>query len=180
MLELNLETPNYFFIPLDNELLKVYNEGFSLGEIFKVRGKNILTGADELLVNTKLDKLKSNINEYMNGESNIEVGEFTKKQGIDLNGTYKILPYRAFDNRYYYSSRLINTKSLLLTKHESIEDNYYLNFTPSVVSNHKYSHIFIAKSTSDINFFKGQGVCHSAPLYIYNEQNKIEPNIKEE
>ena len=177
--KLTLETPNYFFIPLDNELLKVYNEGFSLGGIFKVKGKSILTGADELLVNTKLDKLKQNINEYMRSESNIQVGEFTKKQGVDLNGTYKTFSYRVFDNRYYYSSKLINTKALLLTKHESIEDNYYLNLKSSIFGNEKFNHIYISKYVADNAVFTGAKASHSAPLYIYNEQNKIESNIKE-
>ena len=172
MIQIKTHDPNYFFLKIDNDLLSDYNKGFSLGEIFKVKNCAIQTNADELLINTKLNKLKSNIDEYMQGKSNIRVGEFTKSRGIDLNGAYKVISYRIFDNRYYYDSKITARQRPELTKHESIEDNYYLNFTPSVVSNHKYSHIFIAKSTSDINFFKGQGVCHSAPLYIINEQNK--------
>ena len=179
MIELKLHKPNYFFIRIDDSLLNEYTLGFSLGDIFKVKGKSILTGADELLVNTKLDKLKQNINEYMRSESNIQVGEFTKKQGVDLNGTYKTFSYRVFDNRYYYSSKLINTKALLLTKHESIEDNYYLGFTPSVRDNNKFKHIIITKNTPDVAIFTGKANTYSAPLYIYNEQNKIESNIKE-
>ena len=178
--QLKLEAPNYFFIPLDNELLKVYNEGFSLGEIFKVKGCGILTQADKLLVNTKLNKLKKNIDEYMRGESNIEVGEFTKSRGVDLNGAYKIIPYRGFDNRFIYNSNLVSRPSPNLAKHESIQDNYYLNFTPSIITNHDCNHVIVTKNTPDLNFFTAKTQCHSAPLYIYNEQNKIEPNIKEE
>ena len=180
MLELKLEAPNYFFIPLDNELLKVYNEGFSLGEIFKLKGRAIITNADELLINTKLDKLKSNIDEYMRSESNIEVGEFTKSRGIDLNGTYKIIPYRVFDNRFIYNSRLVSGPCPNLTKHESIKNNYYLGFSSTVRDNNEFQNVLITKNTPDVNFFTGKANTHSAPLYIYNEQNKIEPNIKEE
>ncbi len=177
--ELNLEAPNYFFIPLDNELLKVYNEGFSLGDIFKLKGIGILTKADELLINTKLDKLRSNIDDYMNGKSIIQVGEFTKSKGVDLNGKYKTIPYRVFDSRFIYNSRLVSTPCPNLTKHESIEDNYYLSFLPISVSNEKFSDIIITKSVPESKILKGKDRVHSAPLYIYNEQNKIESNIKE-
>ena len=179
MLELTLSIPNYFFIPLDNELLKVYNEGFSLGDIFKVKGRSIITNADELLINTKLDKLKNNIDEYMRGESNIEVGELTKSKGVDLNGTYKILPYRVFDNRHYYHSRIVSGPCPNLIKHESIENNYFLSFLPISVSNEKFSDIIITKTVPESKILKGKDRVHSAPLYIYNEQNKIESNIKE-
>ena len=180
MLELKLEAPNYFFIPLDNELLKVYNEGFSLGEIFKVKGYSILTAADELVVNTKLDKLKSNIDEYINGTTKLKLGSTVFSREKDSSGKYKILPYRVFDNRYYYDSKISARQKLELTKHESIEDNYYLSFLPISVSNEKFSDIIITKSVPESKILKGKDSVHSAPLYIYNEQNKIEPNIKEE
>jgi hypothetical protein len=180
MLELNLEAPNYFFIPLDNELLKVYNEGFSLGEIFKVKGTGIITNADELVINTKLDKLKENINEYINGATKIKLGSTTLSRLKDSSGVYKILPYRVFDNRHYYDSKISARQKPELIKHESIEDNYYLNFKPSIADIHNFSHILVTKQTSEAHLFAGKLTNHSAPLYIYNEQNKIEPNIKEE
>ena len=181
MLELKLEAPNYFFIPLDNELLKVYNEGFSLGDIFKVKGHAIKTNADELLINTKLNKLKANIDKYMRGESQIKVGEFTKSRGVDLNGTYKLFPYRIFDNRFYYDSSLTNVRCTNLTKHEEIKENMYLNFTASVLNDsNKYSHVLVTSKTPEVSCFKGKGKIHTAPLYIYNDQDKIESNIKEE
>lgn len=177
--QLILEAPNYFFIPLDNELLKVYNEGFSLGDIFKVKGQSILTAADELVINTKLDKLKENINEYINGATRIELGSTTLSRSKDSNGVYKILPYRVFDNRHYYDSKISVCQRNTLTKHESIEDNYYLGFTPYVRDNNNFKHIVITKNTLELAFFTGKANTHSAPLYIYNEQNKIESNIKE-
>lgn len=171
MIELKLHKPNYFLIPIDNSLLTEYNEGFSLGEVFKLKNMGIKTNADGLLVNTKLDKLKSNIDDYMNGKSTIKVGEFTKSKGIDLNGKYKIISYRIFDNRYYYDSTLTNSRKPNLTKHESIEDNYYLGFTASVHDNSYYCHAITTKNTPDVNFFKGNGILHSAPLYLKDNSN---------
>jgi len=172
MIELKLHKPNLFFIRIDDSLSNEYTLGFSLGDIFKVRGHAIKTNADELLINTKLDKLKSNINKYMCGESNIEVGEFTKSKGVDLNGAYKILPYRVFDNRHYYDSTLTNVRCQTLTKHESIENNYYLSFLPIVPDNEPFSHLIITKAVPEVKILKGKQAVHSAPLYIYNEQNK--------
>ncbi|CAB4160167.1 DNA methylase, adenine-specific [uncultured Caudovirales phage] len=177
--KLTLEAPNYFFIPLDNELLKVYNEGFSLGDIFKLKGQSILTAADELVINTKLDKLKSNIDEYINGATKLKLGSTVLSREKDSNGVYKILPYRVFDNRHYYDSKISAYQRNALTKHESIEDNYYLNLKSGVVGNEKFSHICFSKKVSEATFFTGGKASHSAPLYIYNEQNKIESNIKE-
>lgn len=178
--QLTLEAPNYFFIPLDNELLKVYNEGFSLADIFKVKSYSILTAADELLVNTKLDKLKSNIKVHLESEDSPFKGVKLNQKEKDSNGAYKFLPYRVFDNRHYYDSKMTEARCLNLTKHESIEDNYYLNFKPSVADVCNFSHILITKQTSEAHLFAGKLTNHSAPLYIYNEQNKIEPNIKQE
>ena len=180
MLELKLEAPNYFFIPLDNELLKVYNEGFSLGEIFKVRNCGVLTAADELVINTKLDKLKENIDEYINGATKLKLGSTVLSREKDSGGTYKILPYRVFDNRYYYDSKISACQRNALTKHESIEDNYFISFLPIVPDNEPFSHLLITKSVPNEKIVKGKKSSHSAPLYIYNEQNKIESNIKEE
>lgn len=171
MIELKLHKPNYFLIPIDNSLLTEYSLGFSLGDIFKVKGHAIKTNADELLINTKLDKLKSNIDDYMNGKSTIEVGEFTKSKGVDLNGKYKIISYRIFDNRYYYDSTLTNVRCQNLTKHESIEGNYYLGFTASVRDNNKFQNIIVTKNTPDVHFFKGKGILHSAPLYLKDNSN---------
>lgn len=179
MLELTLSIPNYFFIPLDNELLKVYNEGFSLGDIFKVKGYSILTAADELLVNTKLDKLKKNIKIHLESEDSPFKGVKLNQKEKDFSGAYKILPYRAFDNRHYYDSKMTEARCLNLTKHESIEDNYYLSFLPIVPDNEPFSHLIITKAVPEVKIVKGKQAVHSAPLYIYNEQNKIESNIKE-
>ena len=177
--KLTLEAPNYFFIPLDNELLKVYNEGFSLGDIFKVKASGILTAADELLINTNLNKLKQNINEYINGATKLKLGSTTLSRLKDSSGVYKILPYRVFDNRHYYDSKISARQKPELIKHESIEDNYYLGFTPYVRDNNNFKHIVITKNTLEVAFFTGKANTHCAPLYIYNEQNKIESNIKE-
>ncbi len=179
MLELTLSIPNYFFIPLEGDLLSEYNKGFSLGEIFKVKNVGILTQADELLINTNLDKLKVNIDKYMRGESQIKVGEFTKSKGVDLDGIYKSIPYRPFDNRYLYDSKLVSARRLNSIKHEQIELNMYLNFTASVRDNNFYKHFSITSKTPDVNYFTGKSQVHTAPLYILNEQNKIESNIKE-
>jgi len=172
MIQIKTHDPNYFFLKIDNDLLSDYNKGFSLGKIFNVKGCGVLTQADQLLVNTKLDKLRSNIDDYVNGRSTIEVGKFTKSRGVDLNGTYKILSYKCFDNRHYYNCNLVNGPSLNLTKNESIESNYYLNFTPSVRDNNKFKHIIITKNTADAAIFAGKATNHSAPLYVINEQNK--------
>jgi hypothetical protein len=171
MIELKLHKPNYFLIPIDNSLLTEYSLGFSLGDIFKVKGHAIKTNADELLINTKLDRLKSNIDDYMNSKSTIEVGEFTKSKGIDLNGKYKIISYRIFDSRYYYDSTLTNVRCQNLTKHESIKGNYYLNFKSGVAGRELFSHICISKNVADNAIFTGGKASHSVPLYIYIEDN---------
>lgn len=179
MLELTLSTPNYFFIPLDNELLKVYNEGFSLEDIFKVKARSILTAADELFINTDLKKLKSNIKIHLESEESPFQGINLNKKEKDTNGKYKILPYRVFDNRYFYDSKMLDARCLNLTKHESIESNYYLSICSSAPDNEPFSHFLITKAVPECKVFKGKKAVHSAPLYIYNEQNKIESNIKE-
>jgi len=177
--KLTLEAPNYFFIPLDNELLKIYNEGFSLGDIFKVKGAGVLTATDELLVNTKLDKLKSNIKLHLESQNSPFKGVSLNKKEKDANGTYKTFAYRPFDNRYYYDSKMTEGKRLELVKHESIQDNFYFNFTASVRDSSDFKHVVLTKGTPEFAFFTGKANTHSAPLYIYNEQNKVESNIKE-
>ena len=172
MIELKLHKPNYFFIRIDDLLSNEYTLGFSLKDIFKVKGAGILTAADELLVNTKINKLKENIDKYINDVSNIKLGSTTLSRLKDSSGVYKILPYRVFDNRHYYDSKISARQKPELIKHESIENNYYLGFTPSVRDNNKFKHIIITKNTPDVAIFTGKANTYSAPLYIYNEQNK--------
>ena len=105
--------------------------------------------------------------------------EFTKSRGVDLNGTYKNISYRVFDNRHYYDSKLSAVRCQNLTKHELIEDNYYLSFLPIVPDNEPFSHLIITKAVPEVKILKGKQAVHSAPLYIYNEKNEIESNIKE-
>lgn len=90
MIELKLHKPNYFLIPIDNSLLTEYSLGFSLGEIFKLKGQSILTAADELVINTKLNKLKENIDEYINGATKLKLGSTVLSREKDSGGTYKI------------------------------------------------------------------------------------------
>lgn len=172
MIQIKTHDPNYFFLKIDNDLLSDYNEGFSLGDIFKVKGCSILTAADELLINTKLDRLKSNIKTHLESENSPFKGVKLNQKEKDSDGIYKILPYRIFDNRHYYDSKMTEARCQNLTKHESIKGNYSLGFTASIRDNNKFQNIIVTKNTPDVNFFTGKGQCHSAPLYIYNEQNK--------
>ena len=174
MIELKLYKPNYFLMPINDSLLSEYALGFSLAGIFKVRGHSIKTAADELVINTKLDKLKENIKIHLESEDSPFQGVKLNQKEKDFSGAYKILPYRVFDNRYYYDSKMTDVRCQTLTKHESIESNYYLGFTPYVRDNNDFKHIVITKNTLEVAFFTGKANTHCAPLYIYNDQNKIE------
>jgi len=171
MIELKLHKPNYFLIPINDSLLSEYALGFSLGDVFKVKGMSILTAADELLINTKLNNLKDNIKIHLESEDSPFQGISLSKKEKDSNGMYKVLPYRVFDNRYYYDSKLTNVRCQNLTKHESIEDNYYLSFLPISVSNERFSDIIITKTVPESKILKGKDRVHSAPLYIKENSN---------
>ncbi len=171
MIELKLYKPNYFLMPINDSLFGEYTLGFSLGDIFKVKGAGILTAADELLTNTNLDKLKQNIKLHLESEVSPFQGACLNKKEKDLNGEYKILSYRVFDNRHYYDSKMTEARRLELTKHESIEDNYYLSFLLISVSNEKFSDIIITKTVPESKILKGKDRVHSVPLYIKENSN---------
>ncbi len=172
MIELKLHKPNYFFIRIDDSLLNEYALGFSLGDIFKIKGVGISSGSDKLLVNTKLDKLKENIKLHLESENSPFKGVKLDKKEKDSNGVYKIFPYKVFDNRFLYDSRMIEGKRADLTNQETIENNYYLCFSSTVRDNNKFQNICFTKTTLNLDFFCGKSASYSAPLYIYNEQNK--------
>ncbi len=171
MIELKLHKPNYFLMPINDSLFGEYTLGFSLGDVFKIKGAGILTAADELLINTKPDKLKKNIKLHLESEDTPFKGYCLDKKEKDSNGTYKILPYRVFDDRHYYDSKITNTRCLNLIKHESIKNNYYLNFLLIVPDNERFSHLIITKAVPNEKIVKGKKAAHSAPLYIKENSN---------
>ncbi len=171
MIELKLHKPNYFLMPINDSLFSEYALGFSLEDIFKVKARSILTAADELFINTDLKKLKSNIKIHLESEESPFQGINLNKKEKDTNGKYKILPYRVFDNRYFYDSKMLDARCLNLTKHESIESNYYLSICSSAPDNEPFSHFLITKAVPECKVFKGKKAVHSAPLYIKENSN---------
>lgn len=79
--------PEYYMVPINFELKKEYDKGFSLDDLFITKSIGIVTGKDKILINTDKETLKKNIKEYYGEEDETFIKEIS---------------YRPFDNRYIY------------------------------------------------------------------------------
>jgi len=176
-----------YFYPQDADTNKKYNsEAFGLDELFLEEQQGILTGCDSLAVDTSHAKLNSKIVKYQTSgwlPEDIENSKETKRSAKhhlktlrNKNGYIKPShPYKPFDSRFYFDSKIPLYPKKELVQHEQIPNNIYIGFTPCVRDTSDYAHIIITKNTPDVHFFKGKADIHAAPLYL-NTPNPLDPS----
>lgn len=101
--ELELKTPNYFFIKQNYKLKKQYEEGFSIKELFLKDSMGITSGKDKELISFTSDELQEKENP----------DKFIEK-----------ISYRPFDQRYiYYDPNLLARARFQFMRHLKSGEN---------------------------------------------------------
>ncbi len=191
--ELKYSEPYYFFVPKDFGLKDEYDKGFRVNEFFAEYNSGIQTKRDDLTIKfnkQEIEKTIDNINnlsdqEIKNKYQLPEDGRDWKinwaREDVKNGGVFEKIYYRPFDNRYTFYTG--NSKGFMAyprdktNKNISQKGNISLLFTRNFDSEGEYNYISISNHISDIHSAGGQ--TYVAPLYIYENQEKI-PNLNKE
>jgi len=161
-IELQIVSPDYFFINKDYNVKKKYNIGFQVNEIFKINSVGITTSNDAVLINHDIHHLEKNVSEFYNIE-------------IDKKLIYQF-SYRPFDfHNIYYDTNKIGRARQKVMKHFIDNVNIGLSFEKIVsLSKPSYSDIFVVDSMIDKHTLGGAS--YLAPLYLYHYNNEQQSN----
>ena len=189
----NPNTPHYLFKPRDERLLKKYNKGISLPEIFKLNSVGIVTARDEFTIKQSPDDVWNTIQKFLKmsdeeARNHFNLGKdvrdwkvaFARKDlldsGPDKEKLIKIA-YRPFDYRYTYYTG--HSRGFLCMPRKDIminmqEENLGLISVRQVAENN-FNHTFISNSIIESRMtLSNKGIAYIYPLYILsNGEDKM-------
>lgn len=151
--QLEISSPNYFFVSRNLKKQKIYEKGFSSSELFTINSIGIVTSKDEILINNSKDELIKNVSEYYSINA-------------DINLVQKI-SYRPFDSKFiYYDVKIIERARDKVMKHFLQGSNLGL-VTARSNKSETCDHFYISKNIMETKC--GERTTQSAlfPLYLY-------------
>jgi len=199
---LNPVKPYYFFVPKDFRLIKEYEKGFKVDELFKQHWSGVKFRKDSLLIKNHFDKksvkqllwdmqsLSDIVIHKKYGFKDTKDWKLKEKRALFKDGDYdSIIPilYRPFDIRYtYYPFNKINEiiprgdARRNMTKH-MLKQNIAVIINRQIVGNY-WSYIGVTTIVnSHGTFYLGnKGQDYTFPLYLYSEDGTKTPNFNQE
>jgi predicted helicase len=205
---LPLEGPQYFFAEKDFGNKKLYEEGFSVTELFTANSAGIVTARDEFTIHKTEEALKETIIEFLSLDNEAARVKFNLGKDVrdwsvagarkdlvtnpkkDLNPNFdKIakISYRPFDIRYtYYTGHSKGFHCMPrgeIKRHFIVGENIGLIFKRGFTEN--ASPVFVSNKIIDFRSWSRpgmQGGDYIAPLYLYPFDNKNEraPNMNKD
>jgi len=195
--------PNYFFLPKDFDSQKKYDNGFSIGLLFRINSAGIVTARDAFTIQESKEKVKKTINEFLSltneeARNRFDLGkdvrdwtiEFAKndlkKSAVNFTNIVEI-NYRLFDSRYtYYTGK---SKGFLcmprgeVMKHFLKGENVGLTLCKQFKTGDNYVHAFISNKIIESSYVSNRTseITSIFPLYLYPEnigQTSIEWNAQ--
>lgn len=152
-------SPDYYFIPKDFSLKKIYDKGFSLNDLFLFISPGIVTSKDKILINANKNYLKDNVSSYF---------EETIQDKLIQN-----ISYRPFDNQYvYYDTKKVERAREKVMCNFIDKENIGLVFSRQSTST-DWNLIQLTKYLIDNRYhFSYKGISSQAPLYTYSTENQ--------
>ena len=186
--ELNPNSPNFFFIPKDENGRHDYEKGFSLKKLFCINRTGINSGVDKFIIdknpNTLLERINGFIdNEYSEEElrNKYKLGSTYRKwiikskkelKNIDIELYCKKISYRPFDD--YYT--IFNNKLLWRWRHETMQ-HFILGKNLGIVFCRQQPEslnlsVFCSENIISDGYIRtdNKGGESIAPLYLYTER----------
>jgi predicted helicase len=176
-------SPNFFFVPKNDEGRKKYESGFSVNELFTKNVTGIVTMGDEFAFAENKSTLKNRLIEFKN--TKITENELKNKYHLGKNYAEFILKnkdlivvddkfiecaYRPFDKRVTY----FDNKILWRWRHEVMQhflkgDNVGLTLCKQFKTGNEYFHVFIAKNIIESSYVSNRTseITSTFPLYLY-------------
>src|SRR5699024_1716256 len=111
--KIEINEPDYFFVPKDFKNIQAYRKGVELNELFKKYKSGVESGRDDLLIdfqeahlNKKIQKVLENIDSYKSEYKIKNTSSFRLKDSLEAASFNKShvhsLKYKPFDNRFIY------------------------------------------------------------------------------
>jgi len=185
---LKCTSPNYFFLPKNNDGQKEYELGFKVDELFTNNVTGIVTMGDNFIVAEDKNELKSRLVNFLENDITEEqlkldfgLGKNYAKWVIDNKASIKIdesnfikYDYRPFDSRWtYFDNKFLWRWRYATMRNFFKKENLGLIICRQTAIN-SWEHIGITKNIADdsrvSNRSKERG--YVLPLYIYTENNK--------
>ena len=161
--EISPQTPFYFLIPQNNELLSEYEQGWKITEIMPINSVGIVTGQDgETIAFQESDaKLLAN------------------KHGLPESVITRIL-YRPFDSRFIvYDPQVVTRSRGEVMRHITAGENLALVFMRQVALQDDYTQFGVTECLVDNRaFYSNKGIMSMAPLYLLGEKDNLLQNRK--
>ncbi len=182
-------SPYYFFVPSHEEVLKEYEQGHSVTDVFPIYSVGILTHRDNFAVDLNMVTLRQRIKEFREStltndevHNNLNLGDWDsvtarmKLRKDEQWGTrFQHYLYRPFDIRsVYYSENIIDRPRPEVMRH-MLHKNMAL-ITQRQTYGWPFRHVFVANMLSDLNVVSNLGGGSVFPLYLYPVEEKEQPD----
>jgi predicted helicase len=190
-------SPFWLFIPQDVKLLKEYNRGISLTEIFDLSGIAIQTHRDKLVFDLESRKLEFRISNFIEGslsdtelkqkflsagdKLNIENARNTIKK-LEISNNIHLCLSRPFDVRFlFYHKALVDRPREAIMQHIlGCENLSLIGMRHYAYDVPEYCYVFISTLLTDSRIFiSNKGAASIFPLYLIKNGVKFS-NIKAE
>lgn len=184
-IEINIEKPNYFFVPKNTESLCDYENGFLTSELFLSQSMGITSARDSFVIDFEKKELESRIKDFCNKE--FEHNIFQTKYKLNENYQWKVaeqrsivpeyseknirpISYRPFDNRYiYFQENLVfRMRSEVMN---NIDKNNVAFCAVKLGRNADYHNYFLTNNITDKGITSSLDNANVFPLYLYSKNN---------
>jgi hypothetical protein len=193
--ELEIVAPNFFFVTKNFEYQSMYENGFSLKDLFTISNSGVVTKRDQLNIhNTKIDVIKM-LNDVITMteidlKNKYSIPEdvrdwnltLAKKDILESNANpnlIKRINYRPFDKRYFYysgkSKGLVGWPVPVVSNHLKHSENLGL-MTIKKVEIGEFSHCILYHDIVESHAISMKEINYVFPLYLYPEEGPLVTN----
>ncbi len=192
--KLSPDSKMFYFVPKDTSNKVVYDEGFSINELFIKSSTGIVTMADDFITNESKSVMSNRIQNLISGvykketlKNEFKLGKnypefiFNKNKYIDLDENKFIkITYRPFEDRWtYYDNRVLWRWRDSVSKHFINKENLALGYARSQKDN-DFNAVFVSRNPMEAKSTERSVQSSFAPLYLYNVDGTRTPNFNSE
>ena len=176
--------PDYFYLQKNNDLRKIYNEGFSVNDIFEKSTSGVQTEFDDLVIHSTLLKAETTLSDLRKlpaSEFSLKYGFQSKLKKIEnaktdisiQDANIEKIDYKIFNTQFcIYTGKtngIMGRPRYEMMKNIIAKDNVSICLLRSLIDSTTFSSVFISKYLVDKNLYGFQTSVF--PLYLYPETN---------
>ncbi|MEA1925382.1 MAG: type ISP restriction/modification enzyme [Candidatus Altiarchaeota archaeon] len=194
--ELEIRSPNYYFIPVDYSLEDEYMKYWEITDIFPVNSVGVVTSRDNFVIDFDRQELENHIKvlrgEQLSDEELRQRFKLRDKKNWKLRNVREAMRdkenwrdaiakvlYRPFDTRWMFYDDLLIERSRKEVMQHMLKENLGL-ITVRQVAEGVFNHAYITQDVVESRItLSNKGIAYIFPLYLYSDSER-EPNINTE